>query len=357
MRMKHIDKDLQDKIMAFKKRKCTKTIQEECVEILSRYSILTEILNERPTICVYQTEKIFIETDGARFAENFDEEGDKPVVIYIKDGESRCFNDEIAQEILDRAGEKIADREVAFVCQIHGSFEVTIKNYREDEGCPDCDKNQNQDQIKINTIEQKPERTVGDFVAEMNREFVTAAIDSLKADIFPDVDKEILDGALSFRENWEGVKQWIRHGKLHRNDRPALIDSDGAIWYQHGEYHRDVGPALIANGEMAWYQHGVLHRDGGPAEESAYCGEKWYQNGKLHRDGGPAHILPSGEKAWYQNDKLHRVDGPAVTSSDGIRKWYLNGEELAFEEWLDRIECTEIRRKILRIKKVRKSFE
>ncbi len=118
------------------------------------------------------------------------------------------------------------------------------------------------------------------------------------------------------------------HGKLHRNDGPAMIEPNGAQrWYQHGELHRDGGPAWIwLDGTQVWCQHGQPHRDDGPAWTSRDGKQEWYQYGRLHRDGGPAWVLPNSEQRWFQHGQLHRDDGPAAIKADGTQKWYQHGQ-------------------------------
>ncbi len=124
------------------------------------------------------------------------------------------------------------------------------------------------------------------------------------------------------------------HGKLHRNDGPAVIDENGTQrWYQHGKLHRNDGPAIIyANGSQAWYQYGKWHRDGGPAFIGSDGSQEWYQHGKLYRDDGPAAIDPDGTQEWWWYDKLHRDDGPARIYPDGTQEWWWHGEEVTKEE-------------------------
>ena len=47
-------------------------------------------------------------------------------------------------------------------------------------------------------------------------------------------------------------------GKLHREDGPAIIYSDGyKAWYLNGEMHREDGPAVIlSNGYKFWWING-----------------------------------------------------------------------------------------------------
>lgn len=155
-----------------------------------------------------------------------------------------------------------------------------------------------------------------------------------------------------------GTKQWLKDGKLHREDGPAVITySDcyddeirGMQWYQNGKLHREDGPAslyiqvdyerrvgidntLHCDSEQDWYIDSKLHHGYFIHEQ------KWYQNGELHRLDGPAHIMRHEydhgadiqDQKWYQNGKLHRLDGPAMTSytrSGSIfnEQWHQNGK-------------------------------
>lgn len=53
-----------------------------------------------------------------------------------------------------------------------------------------------------------------------------------------------------------------------------------------------------------WAKNGRLHRDDGPAVIYTDGSEEWWSNGRLHRDNGPAIIHKNGYKAWWQNNKL-----------------------------------------------------
>ena len=58
-------------------------------------------------------------------------------------------------------------------------------------------------------------------------------------------------------DQW-GHKQWWLHGKLHREDGPAIIYADGdKEWWLNGYRHREDGPAYEwASGPKRWYLHG-----------------------------------------------------------------------------------------------------
>ena len=83
-------------------------------------------------------------------------------------------------------------------------------------------------------------------------------------------------------ELWRSVST----NQIHRDgDEPAIIDpGHKMLWYKHGKLHRENGPARVnSNGYKEWYYEGKLHRLDGPAiewpQKNLY---QWYINGK-HR--------------------------------------------------------------------------
>ena len=140
---------------------------------------------------------------------------------------------------------------------------------------------------------------------------------------------DIITQATENYENTAGTSE-ILHSY---NDEPAEFLPDGTKkWYKDGVLHRDNGPA-VENTNLKikrWYQNGLLHRDQDkPAViEDGGRINMWYQNGLLHRNNGPAVTLSNGNEEWYQNGLLHRVNGPAISNryNDKIRKYYKNGE-------------------------------
>ncbi len=54
------------------------------------------------------------------------------------------------------------------------------------------------------------------------------------------------------------VRHKDRDSRLHRDDGPAVIWTDGTQeWWWHGGLHRDDGPAWIfSDGKQKWYWHG-----------------------------------------------------------------------------------------------------
>jgi hypothetical protein len=90
---------------------------------------------------------------------------------------------------------------------------------------------------------------------------------------------------------------------------------------------------VYTNGDKFWYLNGKIHREDGPAVEESDGSKAWYLNGKLDRKDGPATEWATGNKAWYSNGKRHREDGPAMEWADGHEGWYLNGKRLTEEEF------------------------
>jgi hypothetical protein len=148
-----------------------------------------------------------------------------------------------------------------------------------------------------------------------------------------------------------GDKFWMKDGKLHRTNGPAVeYKKGGKEWHINGVLCRDNGPAIErSDGGKVWVKDGKFHRLGGPAVESPdpKKSEWWIEGhlqdcpievtmegdvrvflddqGNYHRNGGPALICERYE-AWYKHGKPHRVDGPAVKWRDGRESWQLDGK-------------------------------
>ncbi len=106
----------------------------------------------------------------------------------------------------------------------------------------------------------------------------------------------------------------------------SYINGDGDVCYiKNGKWHREDGPAIEkADGDEEWLVNGELHREDGPAVEYANGTKKWYKNGKQHREDGPAVTCADGYKAWYKNGKHHREDGPAVICANDKMAWWMS---------------------------------
>jgi len=64
--------------------------------------------------------------------------------------------------------------------------------------------------------------------------------------------------------------------------------------------HANFGGILFKE----WMKDGVLHRDDGPAVTNSEGDEEWYRYGKRHREDGPAVISFNGKlKQWWINGK------------------------------------------------------
>ena len=98
---------------------------------------------------------------------------------------------------------------------------------------------------------------------------------------------------------------------------------------------------VYKDGEKLWLKNGKYHRTDGPAIEYVDGGKEWLQNGKHHRADGPAVDLASGYKEWRQNGKLHRTDGPAVEHADGGKAWYIDGVPYTEEEFNEKMNSCE----------------
>ena len=75
---------------------------------------------------------------------------------------------------------------------------------------------------------------------------------------------------------------------------------------------QDINCEIDEYGNKKWYQHGKLHREDGPAVEYADGFKELYQHGKLHRSDGPAIEFIDGHKEWGVEGQQHRVDGPRL---------------------------------------------
>ena len=80
-------------------------------------------------------------------------------------------------------------------------------------------------------------------------------------------------------------------------------------------------------GGKEWRLHGKLHREDGPAVEWVNGNKFWYHHGALHREDGAAAEYADGTQQWYLHDILHREDGAAIEYANGTKAWFLHGKE------------------------------
>ena len=68
------------------------------------------------------------------------------------------------------------------------------------------------------------------------------------------------EGVEVFPKHYTGNKSWVdMEGFNHRINGPAVIYKDGdMLWYRHGKLHRDDGPAVDwpSESRFIWYKHG-----------------------------------------------------------------------------------------------------
>lgn len=81
-------------------------------------------------------------------------------------------------------------------------------------------------------------------------------------------------------------------------------------------------------GNVEWILNGQYHREDGPAVENSDGYKEWWFNGKLHREDGPAVNWSSGTEFWFIHGKQHRIDGPAVIWVGGTEEWFVNGVQI-----------------------------
>jgi hypothetical protein len=60
---------------------------------------------------------------------------------------------------------------------------------------------------------------------------------------------------------------------------------------------------VYTDGRKFWYLNDGLHREDGPAVDDSNGNKYWYLNGVLHREDGPAVERSDGYKSWYLNDE------------------------------------------------------
>ena len=82
------------------------------------------------------------------------------------------------------------------------------------------------------------------------------------------------------------------HEKILHLDETSL---SGKVVIQACEHH-----------VTAWCRNGKLHRENGPAMIWSDGTEEWYQNDELHREDGPAFTKPDGTEIWWwEGENVH----------------------------------------------------
>ena len=91
----------------------------------------------------------------------------------------------------------------------------------------------------------------------MNEQQIIANADTINWDTF-EFDSKLF--SKDFGEMFKHeIKIWKKNGKFHREDGPAVIDSNGTKeWHLKGERHREDGPADIDSNETeVWRVDGI----------------------------------------------------------------------------------------------------
>lgn len=181
------------------------------------------------------------------------------------------------------------------------------------------------------------------------------------------IHRDEKDGPAIIRYN--GIKQWVKDGYLHRLDGPAAIHKDSVSYYYiegcclDQDAHSRIVKTIIEKPEAVtpkpkkpeevkfisiYYkntdgstnnlvvnkyhiqEYVVDHKDG--ISYVKIGGEVF----SIHRDetNGPAIIYPDGTKIWYKNGMKHREGGAAMeyseTSIEGM--YYLDGKSCSKEQ-------------------------
>lgn len=145
--------------------------------------------------------------------------------------------------------------------------------------------------------------------------------------------------AVMLTDRHGGIRYLNEFGQLHREgDLPAEINHLGTFFYKNGLLHRDNRPALINSHQEVYFQHGAKHREGDlPAAIEFFINEEgkkeilcqeYFKEGKEHRDSGPALMWNTGSYQYYEHGLLHNGNGPAchyVLKSMVIEEYWLNG--------------------------------
>ena len=123
-----------------------------------------------------------------------------------------------------------------------------------------------------------------------------------------------------------GTQWWLRDGKYHREDGPAIVLPSGTMyWYRDGLRHRKDGPAIVyANGRQDWFREGNRHREDGPAVVYANGVNFWYLHGETVPD---LNIVCRRIQRWYRIRKIRKfvrlinTEGPFSHWFDSPEGW------------------------------------
>ena len=157
---------------------------------------------------------------------------------------------------------------------------------------------------------------------------------------FNRLDKTKLNGCYRV----DGVSNWYKDGKLHREDGPAVRLRDGKVFYYFDNVKilsKEVLDILVRNkdnilpcskstSDEQYLSDGLHHIKDNQSDYFVFI-----KNGRRHNDDGPAFICDN--VSYWKNGKLHREDGPAVECDMDPCQYFLNGIEYNKEEFYKKI--------------------
>lgn len=113
-------------------------------------------------------------------------------------------------------------------------------------------------------------------------------------------NRTIKDWVFQFECN---EKDWEKFFKIYFNTPIAIgrnrgVPSDFTGLYKYIDPDRNFF-------ELYWYVNGKLHKEDGPASIYSNGQQNWVVNSKRHRIGGPACQYLDGHKEWYIDGKCY----------------------------------------------------
>ncbi len=97
----------------------------------------------------------------------------------------------------------------------------------------------------------------------------------------------------------DGRKEWYLEGKKYSekdfNENLKTVKVKTAAEIPDGF----TGIAYFTDGSKGWLKDGKYHRDDGPALEFGNGRKCWYKDGECHREDGPAVEYEDGRKEWW----------------------------------------------------------
>lgn len=129
----------------------------------------------------------------------------------------------------------------------------------------------------------------------------------------------------------DGGEQWYRHGKLHRDDGPAIIipfNHNGIRYYEFSYYKEDEahrepsdGPAIIdtRGNDIRFFYNGVLHNPFGPAVDMTFIDDNGEEKRVVNYYLGGVRC---SKFMWKRLRKCKEMKAPNSFVADPIRQIY-----------------------------------